>query len=163
MPQIGTRQRPVDNLIKRVLWWNGSSRRGARSTHPSSRKSGDFRETPVVAPGVTRCFRTVLLNSGLDRQMEHEKHKHFSPEFRAAAVARVAEGDKSIVKVAAALGINHRTLWTWVNAARLKTIDPAGELTPQARKRIRDLEKENALLRRDLDFEKKAKAFFLEL
>ena len=95
--------------------------------------------------------------------MEHEKHKHFSPEFRAAAVARVAEGDKSIVKVAAALGINHRTLWTWVNAARLKTIDPAGELTPQARKRIRDLEKENALLRRDLDFEKKAKAFFLEL
>ncbi|TFD35246.1 IS3 family transposase, partial [Cryobacterium sp. TMT1-62] len=45
--------------------------------------------------------------------MEHEKHKHFSPEFRAAAVARVAEGDKSIVKVAAALGINHRTLWTW--------------------------------------------------
>ncbi|WP_233199075.1 transposase, partial [Cryobacterium sp. M23] len=113
--------------------------------------------------GVTRCFRTVLLNSGLDRQMEHEKHKHFSPEFRAAAVARVAEGDKSIVKVAAALGINHRTLWTWVNSARLKTIDPAGELTPQARKRIRDLEKENALLRRDLDFEKKAKAFFLEL
>ena len=95
--------------------------------------------------------------------MEHEKHKHFSPEFRASAVARVAEGDKSIVKVAAALGINHRTLWTWVNAARLKTIDPAGELTPQARKRIRDLEKENALLRRDLDFVKKAKAFFLEL
>ncbi|WP_206750463.1 hypothetical protein, partial [Cryobacterium sinapicolor] len=36
--------------------------------------------------GVTQCFRTVLLNSGLDRQMEHEKHKHFSPEFRAAAV-----------------------------------------------------------------------------
>ena len=82
--------------------------------------------------------------------MEHEKHRHFSSEFRAAAVARVAEGDKSIVKVAAALGINHRTLWTRVNAARLKTIDPAGELTPQARKRIRDLEK-------------KAKVFFLEL
>ena len=67
------------------------------------------------------------------------------------------------MKVAAELGINHRTLWTWVNTAKLNTIDPAGELTPQARKRIRDLEKENALLRRDLDFEKKAKAFFLEL
>jgi transposase-like protein len=50
-----------------------------------------------------------------------------------------------------------------VNDARLERIDPGGELTVAQRKRIRDLEKENALLRRDLEFEKKARAFFLEI
>lgn len=95
--------------------------------------------------------------------MEHEKYKHFSPEERAEAVALAAKGDKSIAKVARELGINDRTLWQWVNADKLRRIDHDGELTPEARKRIRDLEKENARLRRDLDFAKKAEAFFQEL
>ena len=67
------------------------------------------------------------------------------------------------MKVAEEIGVDHRTLWKWVNDAKLERIDPAGELTPGARKRIRDLEKENARLQRDLDFEKKAGAFFREL
>jgi transposase len=50
-----------------------------------------------------------------------------------------------------------------VNQARIAAIDPAGELTPEAIKRIRELEKENALLRREIDFQKKAQAFFREL
>jgi len=95
--------------------------------------------------------------------MAHRKYGRFTPEMRADAVSRVARSGKSIVKVAEELGIDHRTLWHWVNAAKLEMIDPGGELTPEARKRIRDLEKENARLRRDLDFEKKAQAFFREL
>lgn len=58
------------------------------------------------------------------------------------------------MKVAAEIGIDHRKLWKRVNDAKLKAIDPAGEMTREARKRIRDLEKEDARLRRDLDFEK---------
>jgi len=95
--------------------------------------------------------------------MEHEKHKHYSPEDRAAALARVAESDQSIVKVAAELGIDHKTLWRWVNKAKLAQIDPAGELPVEARRRIRDLERQNAKLQRDLDFQKKAQAFFREI
>jgi transposase len=95
--------------------------------------------------------------------MAHRRYGRFTPEFRAEALRRVAESDKSIVKVAAEVGVDHRTLWGWVNDARLERIDPGGELTVAQRKRIRDLEKENALLRRDLEFEKKARAFFREL
>lgn len=95
--------------------------------------------------------------------MAKRKYGRFTPEFRADALARVAASDKSIVKVAAEIGVDHRTLWAWVNAAKLEQLDPAGELTDVQRKRIRDLEKENALLRRDLEFQKKAKAFFREI
>ena len=86
-----------------------------------------------------------------------------TPEFRADAVRRVVESGKPISVMARELGIDHRTLWQWVDKARLKTIDPVGELPVQARRRIRELERENALLRRDLEFEKKAGAFFREL
>ena len=95
--------------------------------------------------------------------MAHRKYGRYTPELRAEALARVAASGKSIVKVAEEIGVDHRTLWKWVNDAKLERIDPGGELSPEARKRIRDLEKENASLRRDLDFQKKAKAFFREL
>ena len=95
--------------------------------------------------------------------MAHRKYGRFTPELRADALLRVAASGKSIVKVAEEIGVDHRTLWEWVNDAKLEAIDPDGKLTAEARKRIRDLEKENARLRRDLEFEKKAGAFFREL
>jgi transposase-like protein len=54
-------------------------------------------------------------------------------------------------------------LWAWVNQARLNKIDPERALSRQQRERIRDLEKENARLHRDVEFLKKANAFFREL
>jgi transposase len=87
----------------------------------------------------------------------------FTPAQKAAAVRVVESSHRSIVQVAEELGISDKTLWKWVNAARLATIDPQGELTRAQQLRIRDLEKENARLRRDLEFQKKAKAFFQEL
>ncbi|TFD31267.1 hypothetical protein E3T40_14425 [Cryobacterium sp. TMT1-19] len=95
--------------------------------------------------------------------MAQRKYGRYTPELRAEALARVEVSGKSIVKVAEEIGVDHRTLWKWVNDAKLERIDPGGKLTPEARKRIRDLEKENVSLRRDLDFQKKAQAFFREL
>lgn len=89
--------------------------------------------------------------------------RRFTAEEQADAVRKVEESGRPISRVAAELGIDHRTVWQWVNNARLARIDPAGELSLEQRNRIRDLEKENALLRRDLDFAKKARALFQEL
>jgi len=78
-------------------------------------------------------------------------------------VRLVEESGRQIKSVAEEVGIDHRTVWQWVNNARLARIDPQGELTAVQRSRIRDLEKKVALLERDLAFEKKAGAFFREL
>ena len=76
---------------------------------------------------------------------------------------KVLDTGRPVKTIAVELGLDHRTLWQWVEAARLKKIDPDGTLPIEARKRIRELEQQNARLRRDLEFEKKAGAFFREL
>lgn len=86
-----------------------------------------------------------------------------TPEFRARAVEQVRSTGRPVSAVARDLGVDHRTLWQWVNNARMREIDPGGVLTREQRARIRDLEAENARLRRDLEFQKKAGAFFREL
>jgi len=89
--------------------------------------------------------------------------RRFSAEEQADAVRLVEASGRPIKHVAEELGIDHRTVWQWVNNARLAAIDPGGELSLEQRNRIRDLEKKVALLERDLAFEKKAGAFFREL
>lgn len=86
-----------------------------------------------------------------------------TPEFRAEMVRRTIESGKPITVMARELGINDRTLWQWVDKARLAKIDPDGQMPAEARRRIRALEQQNARLARDLAFEKKAGAFFREL
>lgn len=91
------------------------------------------------------------------------KSGEITPEFRAEMVRLTVESGKPITVMAKELGIDHRTLWKWVDKARLKKIDPDGKLPVEARRRIRALELQNARLARDLAFEKKAGAFFREL
>jgi transposase-like protein len=67
--------------------------------------------------------------------------------------------EKSNRVIAEMLGINEKTLAGWVLAARNAQIDPNGSMSDAARRRIRELEAENARLRKDLDFERKAQAF----
>lgn len=86
-----------------------------------------------------------------------------TPEFRAEMVRLTLESGKPITVMAEELGIEHRLLWAWVDKARLAKIDPDGQMPVQARRRIRELEQQNARLARDLSFEKKAGAFFREL
>ena len=96
-------------------------------------------------------------------QRKFNGRRSFTPQQKMAAVRLVETSHRPVTQVAEELGISDKTLSKWVNAAKLTKIDPEGELTRAQRERIRDLEKENARLRRDLEFEKKAKAFFQEL
>jgi transposase-like protein len=66
-------------------------------------------------------------------QRKERRSGDVTPEVRAAAVRRVLESGKPVTVVAKELGLNDRTLWAWVDKARLKQIDPAGELPVEAR------------------------------
>ena len=77
-----------------------------------------------------------------------------------AAVRIVRESPgRTVREIAAELGLKQGTLEAWVARARKAQIDPDGSMSDAAKERIRELEKENARLRRDLDFERKARAF----
>lgn len=71
----------------------------------------------------------------------------------------VRSSKESTRAVAARLGINDKTLNEWVLAARNAEIDPSGAMSDSAKRKIRELEAENARLRKELDFEKKVGSF----
>jgi transposase len=86
--------------------------------------------------------------------------KSFSPEFKEEAVKMVIETSRPIAGVANELGINEGTLGNWVAAYRR---DHAGEEPPPTmteRARLRELERENRELKMELEFMKKAAAYF---
>lgn len=77
-----------------------------------------------------------------------------------AAVRIVRESPgRTIREIAVDLGVKEDTLGAWVRRAKRAQIDPDGSMSDAARRRIAELEKENARLQRDLDFERKARAF----
>lgn len=81
-----------------------------------------------------------------------------------AAVRIVRESPgRTVREIAADLGLKEDTLYAWVLRARKAQIDPDGSMSDAARQRIWELEKENARLQRDLDFERKAKAFIRQI
>ncbi|MNI72723.1 Transposase [compost metagenome] len=97
---------------------------------------------------------------GKQRKRPPGKRQQFTPVERAEAVRIVRSSrGRSILEIAAELGINDKTLNAWVVAARNAEIDPEGSMTDAAKRRIRELEKEVARLEKDLEFEKKARAF----
>ena len=72
----------------------------------------------------------------------------------------VIETSRPIARVARELGINEGTLGNWVSVYRR---DHAGEeppLTVNERARLRELERETRELRMELEFLKKAAAYF---
>jgi transposase-like protein len=101
-----------------------------------------------------------------DKSSGQGKHRarQYSPDERAEAVRIVrASKGRSVRSVAFDLGIPAPTLHRWVATAREIELDPAGTMTDAARKRLRQLEEENARLRKDLEYEKKARAFIQEI
>lgn len=77
-----------------------------------------------------------------------------------AAVRIVRESPgRTVREIAVELGLKQSTLEVWVSRARKAQIDPDGSMSDATKQRIRELEQENARLRRDLDFERKARAF----
>lgn len=91
------------------------------------------------------------------------QRKHFSPEFKAAAVRRAASGDATVLEVARELGIRSDRLREWIAQAegssrRHQRAEPAAPLSLD--EEVRQLRRENAQLREERDILKKAAAFF---
>lgn len=89
------------------------------------------------------------------RWSEHERSE-------AVRIYRASKG-RTIRAVADDLGVPFQTLYRWVTTAREIELDPSGTMTDAARKKMRKLEAENARLRQELEFQKKARAFVQEI
>jgi transposase len=86
--------------------------------------------------------------------------KYYTPEFKEQAARKVVEGSLKVAQVARELDVNETTLGCWVSAYRKKIArDPLPVGMPESERvkvlesRVRDLEMENAFL-------KKAAAYF---
>ena len=84
----------------------------------------------------------------------------YSPELKEQAIKEVIDGKKSVTQVAREFDINPKTLGPWVTAYRKKVAGqpipedmPANEQMKELERRNRELEQENAFL-------KKAAAYF---
>lgn len=76
-----------------------------------------------------------------------EKRRKFDADFREGAVRIVAETGRPIAQVAKDLGINEKTLASWVSRARRAGGD--GTVSVSERDELARLRQENALLRKD--------------
>lgn len=95
----------------------------------------------------------------------------FSDEFKKEAVAlmrrRRAEG-VTLSQIGRELGIGHPLLWEWAKKLDGKGTGPVGEPAPgrlpdeTMEEENRRLRRENAILRQEREFAKKAAAFFLK-
>lgn len=99
------------------------------------------------------------------------ERRTYTEDFRAGAVALVERRDRSLVQVAADLGVNHWTLRDWYKVAMAKrtrsSTAAAASSNETIEQRVARLERENARLRKEnerLEMEreilKKAATFF---
>jgi len=86
--------------------------------------------------------------------------RQYTAEYREEAVRLVLDSGRSIATVARELGINEGTLGNWVNRYRREHAGDEPTLEINERARLRELEKENRDLRMEMEFLKKAAAFF---
>src|SRR5437763_2302221 len=85
----------------------------------------------------------------------------YPPEFRAEAVRLVRSGAKPLAEVARDLGCSEPTLRSWVTQAAIDAGQREG-LTSDERARLRQLERENKVLREEREILRKAAAFFAQ-
>ncbi|CAN5189837.1 transposase [soil metagenome] len=90
------------------------------------------------------------------------KRKKYTPEFREQAARLVIETGRPIAHVAAEIGVGEQLLGRWVRLAqqRAGSGDTDAVLDADERAELERLRKENAELRLDREFLKKAAAFF---
>jgi transposase len=88
----------------------------------------------------------------------------YPAEFREQALRLLEAGDRTPNELARELGVSAQTLRNWRRQARvggLPLAAPAsGPLTGEERSRLRQLERENRILREEREILKKAAAFF---
>jgi transposase len=102
-------------------------------------------------------------------EQEQRPHRRHEKDIQAAVIARCLDGDEAITQVAAELGVSHKTAWGWVKRERMRRLDPEKKLPQEVRQRLVEeqlrnakLQRENEELQRQLEFAKKAAAFFRE-
>ena len=90
------------------------------------------------------------------------KRKKYTPEFREQAARLVIETGRPIAHVAAEIGVGEQLLGRWVRLAREAADDgdTRAVLEADERAELEHLRRENAELRLDREFLKKAAAFF---
>lgn len=89
------------------------------------------------------------------------KRQKFTPEFRAEAVELVSSSQKSLVEVAASLGINEGTLGNWVRAFKAEHPEAeTEERSPVEWAQYEKLHKELLEVKRENEFLKDVSAYF---
>jgi transposase len=86
-----------------------------------------------------------------------QKHRRFSPEFKAEAVRLVTTTTEPLSTIARDLGVNVASLRSWVDAARPQPREP---LTDDERSELKRLRRELRRVEMERDILKKATAFF---
>jgi transposase len=88
--------------------------------------------------------------------------RKFTREFKAQAVAQMVSGDRSIEQLAKELEVDASLLYKWRRALQEHGEDafPGKGHVHQDDDELTQLRKENAALRRERDFLKKAAAYF---
>ena len=91
------------------------------------------------------------------------KRKKYTPEFRDQAARLVIETGRPVAHVAAEIGVGEQVLGRWVRLAKESATvgDTGAVLDADERAELERLRRENAELRLDRAFLKKAAAFFV--
>lgn len=90
------------------------------------------------------------------------KRNKYSPEFREEAVKLVIESSRPIAEVARTMQLNEGTLGNWVNRYREEHAGEEPPLSVNERARLREAERVNRELRMEVEFLKKAAAYFAQ-
>lgn len=88
------------------------------------------------------------------------KRKSYTPQYRREAARLVIDTGRTIAEVAREIGVGEQLLGRWVAAERARMDDPPAALDADERAELERLRRENAQLRMDREFLKKAAAFF---
>jgi transposase len=89
------------------------------------------------------------------------KRKSYSPAYRRDAAHLVIDTGRPIAVVAREIGVGEALLGRWVGLERARSDHPPGAVDADERAELERLRVENAELRMDREFLKKAAAFFV--
>jgi transposase len=84
----------------------------------------------------------------------------YPPEFRLEAVRMLRAGMRSSRQLAAELGCAEQTLRNWLRQDQADRGERDDVLSSEERQRLRELERENKVLRQEREILKRAAAFF---
>ena len=95
---------------------------------------------------------------------EPRKRRRYSAEYRRDAARLVINSNRSLRDVGDELGLDHETLRRWVNTERAreeaKQVESQEPLSARERLELEELRRRNKQLEKDVEFLKKASAFF---